>query len=141
MKLKRGRRDFWAFGMSKSLAFSIQKIQQWEENITGPADLHFFLPVFVNYSFTDSTVNKPTKLPCVEFPRGAPAFYFSWTLFQDPAGFQLPLALLLQGDQEQDLPLRIGGNRSPSLLVAVNCLQRYSQQLGEFLLGFMQAIS
>jgi hypothetical protein len=52
-----------------------------EENITGPAGLHFFLPVLVNYSFTDSAVNKPTELPAAEFPRGAAAFYFGWTFF------------------------------------------------------------
>ena len=127
--------------LSGSSSFSAREIQQGEKNITGPADLHFFPPVFVNYPFTDSAVNKPTKLPRVEFPRGAPAFYFSWAFFQRPAGFQSPLALLLQGDQEQDLPLRIGGNRSPSLLVTVNCFQRYSQQMGEFLLGSMQAFS
>ena len=51
------------------------------ENITGPADFHFFVPGAVNFTVTYGAIDKPAKISTLKFPGRALLFLFGGAVF------------------------------------------------------------
>jgi hypothetical protein len=51
----------------------------------GPADLHFFFPVFLSRSVANGTIDKPAQLTGTEFPCRAFSFLLGAAFFDLPA--------------------------------------------------------
>ncbi len=108
---------------------------------TRPANLHFFLPISLCTSLTDSSVYKPAKISGLKFPGRTFFLLLGGTFFYYPARFVAFTIFIHPGDKEVHLPLHIGWYGSPCLFVAVDGLYRGSEQLGHLLLGFVEAFS
>jgi hypothetical protein len=63
---------------------------------------------------------------------------FGWTFLDNPAGPGSFAALLEAGQQKIELPLHMGRDIPPTLLVTVDRLQGDPQQVGNLLLGLVQ---
>ena len=57
------------------------------EHVTGTADFHFVVPVFVNVAIANRTVDKPAEVAALKFPGRTPLFLIGRTVFQFPARF------------------------------------------------------
>ena len=107
------------------------------KNVTRPAYLHLFIPIFINSAVTNSSANKPTKFSGIKFPSRA-LFFLLWrAFFYGPAGLEFFGAPFHIGDQEQHLSLSMGRYESPVLFVAVYGLDGYTQQLSHLFLRFV----
>ena len=106
---------------------------------TPSASFHFFAPAFLNLPPAEGAADKPAKVSDLKFP--------GWTGFPPGgrASFGLPAragllsATRFHGCQEKNLPFDVRGDLAPSLLEALHGADGCSQELGNFLLGFLQA--
>jgi len=110
------------------------------QHLAGSTTLHFLAPIFVNASFANSTIDKPAKVTGIEFPGRTMGTPLRSTTHYFPA-WLLPSGLSPQTrDKKIHLPLNMVWNGAPSLLVAVNGLDRGSQQLCHFFLSFIELL-
>ena len=110
------------------------------QNLTRPAYLHLFLPIFVNSAVTNSSVNKPTKFSGFKFPCRALFFLLGRAFFYNPtrlAYFRFPSHI---GNQEKHLSLHMGRYISPALFIAVYGLDGCPEQLGHLLLCLVELL-
>jgi len=106
---------------------------------TLPASFHFFVPAVLNLPPAVGAADKPAKVSDLKFP--------GRTVFPPGgrASFDLPAragpfaATRFHGRQEKNLPFDVSGDFAPSLLEALHGPDGCSQELGNFLLGFLQA--
>jgi hypothetical protein len=43
-------------------------LQQIREYFALPTNIHFFTPIFLNFAFTDGSIDKPTQIPDLKLP-------------------------------------------------------------------------
>jgi hypothetical protein len=116
-------------------------LKQVGKYFTRPANLHFFLPISLCTSLTHSSVYKPAQISGLKFP-GRTLFLLLWgTVLYYPARFAAFTISIHSGNKKVHLPLHIGWNGSPCLLVAVDSLYRGSEQLCHLFLGFVETFS
>ena len=115
-----------------------QRLHQGYQDLTCSANLHFFLPIFLNRTFTNCSINKPAELSSLELPCRALFFDLRGAILYDPARLLAFFDPPHSGDQEKNLPFYIGRHRSPPLLIAGHSLNRRSEQLGHLLLRLVQ---
>jgi len=92
----------------------------------------------VDPAFTNGPVDKPTKRTGLKLPGGTLAFSFVRAFLDNPARFQFLLASPLSQEQKKELPLHMRRHGSPTLLVAVNRLDRCAEQSGHLELRLAQ---
>jgi hypothetical protein len=83
-------------------------------------------------------VDEPAEMACVEFPRRAGIPGLGRTAPNIPAATDLLADSSLQGLQEENLALHVRRHLPPTLLKALNCLKRCSQELPHLLLGLVK---
>lgn len=101
------------------------------------ADAHLVLPAFFGLAFADSAVDEPAEFACLELPGRAVFTATGWAFFDDPAGLWFFVFGADSGQEKEDLPFDMGGDRPPSLLITVNCFDRNSNEFGQLFLGFV----
>jgi hypothetical protein len=106
---------------------------------TLPARFHFFSPAVLNLPSAVGATDKPAKVSDLKFP-GRTVFSPGGRASLDlPARAGLFSATRFDGRQEKNLPFDVSGDFAPSLLEALHGPDGCSQELGNFLLGFLQA--
>jgi hypothetical protein len=100
------------------------------EHLTFPAHLHLAAPAGPGYALTNGPVDEPAEIARIEFPGGTVLTRFQGTVPDFPAGPGFFCLVVLQRKQKQDLPFNMHGHFSPSLLEALNRLQRRAQEFG-----------
>jgi hypothetical protein len=104
---------------------------------TGTANIHFALPIPLNFAFTQRPVDKPAESPGLKFPGRAIAPLIQRTFSDDPTG--LPAFFpLLHGKEKEGLPFHMSRNGSPALFIALNCFGGRPQELCHLSLCFTQ---
>ena len=106
--------------------------------LTGAANFHFVIPIFVNAAFANRTIDKPAKVSTLKFPGRTLFFLFGSTVFYSPAWFAAFAAVIDAGYQKIHLALDRRWYGAPALLIAVDCFQGGSQKLCHLFLGFFQ---
>jgi len=96
------------------------RIQQLLKHLAIPTYPHLFNPIPLYGSLTDGSVDKPAQMAGLKFPRRTPFLPFEGTPFYSPARLMPFIGPLFHREQKKDLPLRMGGHRSPSLLVTMH---------------------
>ncbi len=126
----------------------VERIKRWVsqlfnrlQNFTGSAKLHLFLPIFVNSSVTDSSVNEPAKISGLKLPSRALLFLFRRAFFNNPTRLGYCRIPSHSGNQEKHLPFHMGRYVSPALFVALYSLVGYPQQLGYLALCFIYSFA
>lgn len=117
------------------------RIEQRLKHFTVPAHLHLTVPISPDCSFTHSSVDKPAQTTGLKLPCRAFFSMFARTFLYNPARLLSIHSSSLSGKQEEYLPLHMTRHRSPSLLVAVYCLNRRSEQLGHLPLRLVQSLA
>ena len=97
-------------------------LQHGSQHLTRSADLHLFFPIIANLTFAYCPINKPAQFAGLKFPGRTFLFLLRGTFFNQPARFSVFPVLFQSGNQEKHLPLNIGRDGSPALLVAVDGL-------------------
>ena len=111
------------------------------EDLTLTADFHLFLPTPLDLAVAYGPVDKPAKMPELEFPSRAVFPPFSLAILNGPAPPVFPFFWDMMGQQKQGLPFHVRWNSSPALLKALYGLQGNSQQLSHLALGFSQMMT
>jgi hypothetical protein len=119
----------------------VSYLKQGTQDLTRSADFHLFLPVGLDFSFTDGSIDEPTELSGFKLPRWAFLFVFRGTFLDHPARLFPILALSCPGEQEKEVPFHMTRDISPTLLVTVYGLDRRSKQLGHLHLGLAQFLT
>jgi hypothetical protein len=88
-------------------------------------------------AFTDGTVYKPAELTGLKFPSRAMFAALGRAFFYGPAGFKGFVTSSASGEQKKNLPLHMGWDLAPPLLIAVDRFCRDTQKFGHFFLGFV----
>jgi hypothetical protein len=113
-------------------------LKQGAQNLTRSADFHLFLPIGLDFSFADRSIDEPTERSCFKFPGWALLFVFRGAFLDHPAWLFIVHVLSIPGEQKEEMPFHMARDVPPSLLVAVNCLNRGSEQLSHLHLGLAQ---
>jgi len=73
-------------------------------------------------AFTDGAVYEPAEFACLKFPSRAMFTALGRAFFYGPTGFKDFIASSGSGsgEQKKNLPLRMGWNITPALLIAVD---------------------
>ena len=100
------------------------------EHLTFPAYLHLTAPAGPGFALTNGPVDEPAEIARFKLPGRAIAACFRGTAPDLPAGPGFFCLMVLQRKQKQDLPFNRHGNFAPSLLEALNRLQRRAQEFG-----------
>jgi len=90
------------------------------ENLTGPANFHFFVPAAARVAVAYGTIDKPAEVTAFKFPGGALLFLGGCAILDFPAGFIAVRGFFFAGDQKIHLSLHRRWDGPPSLLVAVD---------------------
>ena len=106
---------------------------------TPPASFHFFAPAVLNLPPAVGAVDKPAKVFDLKFPGRTGFPPGCRASFDHPARLGPFAATRFHGRQEKNLPFDVSGDFAPSLLEALDGPDGCSQELGNFLLGFLQA--
>jgi hypothetical protein len=106
-----------------------------------PTGFHFFAPAFLNFPAPEGAADKPAKVSDLKLPGRTGFPPGSWASFDHPARLGPFAATRFHGRQEKNLPLDVSGDAAPSLLEALHGAYGCSQELGNFLLGFLQALT
>ena len=77
---------------------SFLRSQERRQNLTALADLHLFVPVFLNHAFTNGAINKPTEPPSLELPGRTLFFALGGTALNSPARLSSFIAPFHPGD-------------------------------------------
>jgi hypothetical protein len=104
------------------------------QNLTLSTDLHLFVPILLNFPFTNGAINKPTKLSSPELPGRTFFFDLGRTPLYHPARLSGFIGPPHSEDQKKDVSLYMHWNMSPSLLVAMDSLNRCAKKFGHLLL-------
>lgn len=113
-------------------------LKQVRKYFTRPAYLHLFFPTSLCTAFTDCSVYKPAKISGLKLPGGALLLLVGGTFLYHPARFAAFTIFIHLRDKEIHLPFHIGRHGPPCLFVAVDSLNRGSEQLSHLLLGFVE---
>lgn len=116
-------------------------MKQVGKYFTRPANLHFFLPIFLCTSLTHGSIYKPAQISGLKFPGRTLFLLFGGTFLYYPARFAAFTIFIHPGDKEVHLPLHISRYGTPCLFIAVDSLYRGSEQLRHLLLGFVELFS
>jgi hypothetical protein len=116
-------------------------LKQGTQDLTRSADFHFFLPIGLDFSFTDRSIDEPTELSGFKLPGWAFLFVFRGTFPDHPAWLFPILVLSCPGEQKKEMPFHMTRDVSPTLLVTVYGLDRCSKQLGHLHLGLVQFLA
>jgi hypothetical protein len=112
-------------------------LQGREQNLTLSTDLHLFVPILLNFPFTNGAINKPTELSSPELPSRTFFFDLGRTPFYHPARLSGLIVPPHPEDQKKDLSLHVHRHMSPPLLVAMDSLNRCAKKFGHLLLRFV----
>jgi len=77
---------------------SFLRSQERRQNLTALADLHLFVPVFLNHAFTNGAINKPTEPSSLELPGRTLFLAIGRTFFDNPARLSSFMAPTRPGD-------------------------------------------
>jgi len=116
----------------------VSYLKQGTQNLTRSADFHLFLPVGLDFSFTDRSIDEPTERSGFELPGWALLLVVRRTFLDHPAWLFPILVLPRPGEQEKEMSFHMARDVSPTLLVTVYGLDRRSKQLGHLCLGLVQ---
>ena len=117
------------------------RLKQVRKYFTRPANLHLLFPVLAYRALTNGSVYKPAEISNLKLPCRTLCFLVRRTFFYSPTRFSAFPVLRYPGDQEKHLPLRRRRNRPPPLFVALNRLNRGSEQYGHLLLCLVQFLA
>ena len=104
-----------------------RKLNELLKYLTCSTYFHLLLPVHLTGTLTDRAVDEPAKFTAVEFPGRALFFTLGRAFFYCPAIFLVNRMGPDSGKQKKELSFYRDGNRSPTLFIAVDCLNRYPQ--------------
>jgi hypothetical protein len=140
MLSRRGHKTTWSplFIRLKVDGRASSNIQHRAEHDALPAFPHFILPVGLNCSFANGSVDKPAQVPDPELPCRALAPSFHGALLDFPARPIQGCRGTLARNQEKDLPFHMGRHRSPSLLITAHRFHRGAEKLSHLLLRLIQ---
>jgi hypothetical protein len=112
----------------------------WEKgrkDLATPAKGDLFVPVFLNTPLTEGSRYEPAKGPRFELPGGTHLSAPSRAALDFPASLGFHGCIPSSKIKEEHLSFHMGGNGSPTLLVAVNRFERGAQEGRHLLLGFL----
>jgi hypothetical protein len=105
------------------------------------ADLHFFLPVLLGFTFTDCAVDEPAQTTGLKFPGRASVPAGGGTFFNYPTGFCPALFFVHPRQEKKHLSFNMGRNRPPTLFITANGLDRGAKELRQLFLGLAKYFS
>ena len=117
---------------------AVLSLQGRVKDLALSADPHLLPPALLYHAFTNGAVDEPAEVSNLELPGRAPGPALKGAIFPDPAGLQSLFGPFNPCGQEIYLPLHMNGDRTPSLLVTVNCLYGGAQDLGHLFLRLAQ---
>ena len=88
----------------------------------------------MNLAFTNGAVYEPAESSGLKFPSRAKFAALGRAFFYNPAGFKGFIASSGSGEQKKNLPLHMGWDLAPVLLIAVDRFYRDAQKFGHFFL-------
>jgi len=69
-------------------------LQQREQNLARPTNLHLFMPIFLNGTFANGYINKPTEIPSLELPCRTLFLTFKRRFLNNPGSFNSLLSII-----------------------------------------------
>jgi hypothetical protein len=100
-----------------------------------PAHLHLPLPAFLHLAVADCSINKPTKMPSLEFPCWTFPLNFHGALLHHPAGYTLSARRFFRGHKKENLTLNMHWDVPPTLFETLYGFERDPQQLCHLILS------
>jgi len=62
------------------------RLKNASENLTGAANFHLFVPIFVNAAIANGAIDEPTEVATLKLPGGTLFLSIGITFFDSPAG-------------------------------------------------------
>jgi hypothetical protein len=106
-----------------------------------PAAVHFGFPAPVDFAMANGAIDKPAQFAALKFPGRTRLASGRGAFGGNPAAFGSGLQMGGLGRQKEKLPLYMNRYITPSLLKALDGLQRYPQKIADLALGFDQQLS